>query len=721
MLNRCVALILQMVDHLTKLMRTLNLKSSLRYFRRTSVYSLLNTTGLVFGISASAFLFIYVWDELRHDRFHEKTESIFRILTEQQNGTKGVTTPGPLGEMIIEKYSQVADMTRVGKWSGAFQVGELVYEESEVYFTDNAFFRIFDFELLKGDEAHVLKNPTDIVLTEKTAKKFFGDNWATRSDLLGHQITMNGSTILTVVGVAANAPSFSSIQFDYLLSFDFIRQDRWNYQWGSHNFHTYVELKSPSAASSFEGEIKDAIKDTQFNEGFSLRLQPLKNIYMESFAAYDWGRHGDPQYLVAFTIIGVLILLVACFNYINLTMSQAIKRAKEIGIRKVNGASRSNIFLQFMGETIVMVTFAAFIARALVDILLPYFNELSGKRFVIESFQNEIAILFVLLAVVTSIASGVYPAIALARLKSISMIRNSYGPVSKNRLRSILVTSQLTIALILVSVTIMMYTQVDYMKSKNPGFETDQLVYIKLGGALRKNNSSFKDDLLKLSYVQSASRSTTTLVNTDNGSYVEWPGKKQGEEITVTQMNVDSDFLPMLGIKLQSGRNFAPSDSNSYILNQTAVRAMGLTTDKALGMKIKFWGTEGLVIGVVDDFHYRPLHHSIAPLVLRHNLKENYYQLLVTVDAGKIEELRKDASMICKKYEDVFPFSYGHFDESLDGLYKVEQRVSDVTACFQYSPSLFHYLELSASCRMQFRSAQKNSVSEKYLVSTSHN
>lgn len=658
------------------------IKSSVRYMRRIAAYSFLNIAGLTIGISASAFLYIYVWDELRYDRFHSKHDSIFRVLTEQPNGTQGVTTPGPLGDMMLEKYSQISNMARVGKWSGAFKIGDQLFEESEVYFVDNAFFKIFDFQLLKGEVTNVLRKTNEILLTEKTALKFFGENWENKSDLIGHSITMNGTTEFVIAGVVQNPPSYSSIQFDYLLSFEFIKGDRWNYQWGSHNFHTYLELQPTTDIASFQTLIADDIKATQFNESFSLKLQPLSEIYMQTFQTYDWGRHGNPQYVLAFAIIGTLILLVACFNYVNLATSQLVRRAKEIGIRKINGAGRLNIFFQFMGESFLVVLGAALIARAIVDLLLPYFNNLAGKRFVIETFQFEISILFLTLVVVTSFLAGFYPALTLANLKSLSIIKHTAKPASKNAMRTILVTSQFTIALVLVITTIAMFGQLSFMQNKSLGFDKDEIAYIKLAGSLKRNNENLKNDLLKLSYVKAATRSTTTLVNTDNGSYIEWPGKKQGEEVTITQMNVDTDFMSTLNIKLQAGRNFVETDSNSYILNETAVKAMGLTPQKALGMQVKFWGTEGQVVGIVDDFHFRPLHHAITPLIMRHNLKENFFQLLVKVDDDKIKTLMHDASLICKRYEENFPFSAGIVDDLIEKEYQAEQRVGRVVIVF---------------------------------------
>jgi putative ABC transport system permease protein len=657
------------------------LKSTFRYLQRSGIYAVLNITGLVVGITASAFLFIYVWDELRHDKFPTHADSIFRIITEQQDGSRGVTTPGPLGETLLANEPQVKAMARVGKWSGLFKSGTAVHEETEVYFADNAFFRIFDFPLLKGDASSILKNPTDLVLTEKTAIKFFGRDWDTRPDVIGYTIYMNEAP-LTVAGVAADAPSYSSIQFDYLLSFEAMKTDHWNYQWGSHNFHTYVQLNTPAEADAFEKEIKGAIRNTEFNEGFALKLQPLKQIYMESFGGYDWGRHGDPEYVVAFAIIGVLILLVACFNYINLATSQAARRAREIGIRKINGASRFNIFLQFMGESTAFVVTAALIARALVDILLPYFNELSGKQFAIAEFQTELSILFVILAMVTSVLAGLYPSVALANLKSLSMVKKLSQKSPYGGLRLALVTAQFAIALILITGTLMMSRQLEYMQQRSLGFDTDELVYIKLAGALKGNNEKFKEDLSKLSYVHSAARATSTLVNTDNGGYIEWPGKLPGQEVIITQINVDADFLNTLNIQLLSGRNFNPSDSNAYILNETALKAMSLDADKALGTKLKFWGTEGYVIGVVSDFHFRPLHHRIAPLIIRHNPKENYYQMLVNVDRQQIETFKADAAALYRKYESEFPFSSGTINEAIERGYKKEQRVSSVVTLF---------------------------------------
>ncbi len=656
---------------------------ALRFIFRAPVFSLINLCGLIIGITASTFLTMYVWDELRYDRFHANVDNIYRVNTHQDNGQDGVVTPGPLGPELLKDQSAILDMARVGKWSGTFRYKDVIFEENQINFADNSFFRMFSFPLIMGNQKRALQNPYDLVLTKTAAIKYFGTEWQKKQDLLGSTFILNGNEAFTVVGILEDLPSYSTIQFDFLLSFEYIiKNDKWGYQWGSHNYHTYLLLKPEVDLKAFENAIRGQLKKHNENAGFDLVLQPLTQIYMSPITGYDWGKHGQIQYVIIFSIVGGIILVVACFNYINLSTARARKRAREVGIRKVIGAYKHQLFIQFMGESILIVFVSGLIARGLVDVLLPYFNLFSGKNLISSEFQFQLLALMFTIVAMTSFLSGIYPAILLSSFKPLNALRGAISNRVGGGFRSILVTAQFSISMILIAGTLVMYDQLFFMRTKDVGFNKDELVYIKLGGGLVSNNNTFKDELIGKSFVKTAARSTSTLVNTDNGSYIEWPEKPLGTEISISQINVDEDFLPMLKVKFLSGRNFTSTDSASYILNEEAVKAMGLTVEKVIGMKVKFWGTEGTVIAIVKNFHFRPLHHAIGPLIIRHALKENFYTMVCRVEKRNMERFTEEVSMLFKQHEKEYPFQYAFVDEMINSQYQKEVSAGKIVLYF---------------------------------------
>ncbi len=656
---------------------------ALRYILRAPIFSIINLCGLVIGITASTFLTMYVWDELRYDRFHTNADNIYRVTTHQDSGQEGVVTPGPLGPELLKDQSAILDMARVGKWSGTFRYKDVIFEENQINFADNSFLKMFSFPLIIGDQKTALKNPYDLLLTKTAAIKYFGTEWRNRHDILGATFMLNGNEAFTVVGILEDLPSYSSIQFDFLLSFEHIvKNDKWGYQWGSHNYHTYLLLKPEVDLKVFETAIRGQLKTHNENAGFDLMLQPLTQIYMSPITGYDWGKHGQIQYVIIFSIVGGIILVVACFNYINLSTARARKRAREVGIRKVIGAHKHQLFIQFMGESILIVFVSGLIARALVDVLLPYFNLLSGKNLISSEFQFQLLALIFAIVTVTSFLSGIYPAILLSSFKPLNVLRGTISNRVGGSFRSMLVTTQFSISMILIVGTLVMYDQLFFMKTKDVGFNKDELVYVKLGGALVNNNNAFKNELISKSFVKSAARSTSTLVNTDNGSYIDWPGKSPGTEITISQINVDEDFLPMLNVKFLSGRNFMSTDSSSYILNEEAVKAMGLTVEKAIGMKVKFWGTEGTIISVVKNFHFRPLHHAIGPLIIRHALEENFYTMVCRVEKRNMARFADEVAKLFKQHEKEYPFQYAFVDEMINSQYQKEVSAGKIILYF---------------------------------------
>lgn len=654
-----------------------------RYFTRSSVFSVVNLAGLAVGITASSLLFLYVWDELRHDRFHANAERIFRVTTSTANGYQGVVTPGPLGTALKEEHPEIKDMVRIAKWSGTWRLNDQLFEEQQVFYVDAAFLTMFDFPLIVGDAKTALSRIDGLVITERMAEKYFGKQWRSREDLIGSTLILNSKAIYTLQGVAANPPGHSSINFDFLMSFEHIVQnDKWGYQWSSHNFHTYVELHEFVDVTQFSDKIRNDLARQKSEANFLLGLQPLSEIYLSPINGYDWGKHGQKQYVITFGLTGIVILTIACFNYINLTTARARKRSREVGIRKVIGATRHQLIFQFMGESTLMVVAAVFIARGVIDLVMPFFNQISGKSLEASTFSQPLITLLSIIAFLTSLLAGVYPALIMSSFKSAQVLKGLFSHNTGKNFRASLVTTQFAISMILIAGTITIYQQMMYVQSRETGFDKNELMYIRLGASLKSGGYSFKEKVLQLPGIRSAAVSTTNLVNTDNGSYFNWPGKTEGHEVSITQLNTDEDFIPMLGVRLLAGRNFTAQDSGAYVVNRNAVAAMGLTPENAIGLPIEFWGTPGKIIGVVEDFHFRPMYHAISPLIIRHAPEEFHFNLLCQVSSNKIPEFISALETTYKSMKVEYPLHYGFVDDQIQAEYDQDRKASTVMTYF---------------------------------------
>ena len=358
----------------------------LRNILRSPLFSAINIIGLVLGITCSTILFVYAWREVTRDHYHTKANSLYRITLQQRDKDEvGPVTPGPLAPELKANFPEIINTARLGKWSGVFKTKDVLFSESNVFFADNALLHMFDFPLVAGDLKTALTQPKHLLLSESMAAKYFGNEWRVRNDIIGTTFRLNNETDFVAVGIFKDQPAESSLQFDFLLSFEHLVTDRWSYNWGSHNFNTFVELAPGHSIEDFNNKIREVLIKRDPQAGFSLSTQPIKDMYLHPLAYDYWTQQGNFTYVKIYTIIGIGILLIACFNFINLATAQSGKRSKEVGIRKTIGATAIQIFGQFVGDSIVVVILAALISRALIDLLLPYFSYVIGTEISLSS------------------------------------------------------------------------------------------------------------------------------------------------------------------------------------------------------------------------------------------------------------------------------------------------------------------------------------------------
>jgi putative ABC transport system permease protein len=658
----------------------------LRNLLRAPLFSSINIIGLVMGITCSTIILIYAWREVTHDHYHTKANNIYRITLQQKDKDEvGAVTPGPLAPELKAQFPEIVNTARLGKWSGVFKTNEVLFSEGNVFFADNSLLHIFDFPLTIGDSKTALIQPNHLLLSESMALKYFGKDWSNRSDLIGTTFRLNNEADFVAVGVFKDQPAQSSLHFDFLLSFEYLVPDRWSYNWGSHNFNTFVELAPGHPIQDFNAKIKDVLIKRDPQAGFTVATQSVKDMYLHPLGYDYWTKQGNLAYIKIFTIIGIGILLIACFNFINLATAQSSKRSKEVGIRKTIGATRTQIFIQFLGESIAVVLIAAIISRGLIDLLLPYFSNLIGTEITLSPISYLFSLALLAFTLLIGFLASVYPAARISAMNPVKSLKGMMTGRNGKSLRETLVIAQFCLSFLLMVGAVVIYQQVDYVQGKELGFDKEQVMFIGLGGSLREKSETFREELLKQAEVDQAAATTSILVNNENYSNIEWEGQLPGQEVTITQMNANPHVIPLMDMKMVYGRNFSEdikSDTVGYIINETASRQMGFQHGEAIGKRTVFWGLPGSIIGVVKDFNFRPLSMGIEPFIMRYRPKEFYFNMLVKVKPNQVASLIEKLPALYKKFDAENPLSYGFVDERLNMQYQNEQRALSIVLHF---------------------------------------
>ena len=682
------------------------LKIAFRNLLRNKVYSGITIVGLAVGLAACLAIGLHVQDEYSYDRFHRKAADIYRLteIQQQADGTHPTAnTPGPLAPSLAADYPEIVHSVRVGQWGYLLQAGQTGIEPEQMLIVDNDFFKMFDFKILLGNPAKVLTYPDEIVISEKLATQFFGSGWR-KQGILGKILTLNTEQPLTVVGVVANPPTNSQLQFDALLPFKYVEKyDEWGNKWNSNNYHTYLELRPGTDAAAFEQKITHHIAKHDAENKATLHLQPLRDIYLYSKFDFgnDWGKSSDVFYVRIFLAVGLIVLLIAIINFINLATARASQRAREVGVRKSMGALRGSLVGQFLSESFLLTTLALLLALVIFQSFLPLFNALVDKQLILPTDQLAFWGYFAGFAFLVSLLAGAYPAFFLSGFQPAKVLKGVINVKSGVGFRQTLVVGQFVLSIALCIATIVVYRQLDLMQNKKLGFDKSQLLYVKLKGDSRGKAPLFKEEIAKLAGVASVSATTSTLVDVGNESYMEWEGQEPNDVFSMTQVNVDADFLQTAGLSLATGRNFSatiPADTSDtfgkYLINESAAQRMGWTDETALGKRVKFWGLDGEVIGVVQDFHFKPLRSAISPMIFRFRPKEFYFNLLVKTSGGNLPQTLAEIGKIHKANDPNYPLSYGFVDQDVAAQYRAEQKTSQIVLYFSVLAILISCLGL---------------------------
>jgi len=669
------------------------IKIALRNLIRHRSFTLLNVFGLAIGMASMILILLWVRNELSYDRSFDKSQYIYR-LTSNVGPFKAAVTPAGMGPGLQQVIPQIRSCVRVSRpTTSLFEAAGHKFSENRVFYADSDFFKLFSFPL-DGDPVSALSRPNNIVISKDIATKYFGS-----ASALGKTIVMDNREIFVVTGVADDILS-SSLQFDCILPLSSVMgidNDLKTSSWKNFNFYTYFELDhtiNPSRVASLIPTIKDIYNQHNQLTKADFTLQPLTEIHLHSDLQIDLPGQGNILYVRSFLIVAFFILAVACINFMNLATAKSSRRAKEIGLRKVMGSRRSHLIIQFFGESMIISIISLVIAIALVFISLPAFNNLTGKVLSIRVGDGYLWSGMLGIAILTGFLAGSYPAIFLSGFNPVSVLKGKLNMGGGSLLlRNSLVILQFCTAIILLTGTVVVYMQLNFIKNKNLGFEKSNLIYMRMTGDIWNKIGALRSVLAENSQTSNFTIISNLPVSLTTGqANVQWEGKDPNLKIVIPNLDIDENFLSLFKIDLLQGRGFSREfngDSTNYLINEKAMKVMEMKPRDVLGQKLSFNGVDGSIIGVIKDFNFKPLQYPIEPLVLR--LSKNGGVVVVKAGPGEVEGTLKQLEKVNAQLNPTYPFSFNFVDNDLDNLYRGERQMGHV---FQ----LFALLSILISC-----------------------
>ena len=653
---------------------------------RHKAFSLINILGLTVGMTAFFLIFLYVRFELSYDSFNTKADRIYRVVADIKTPTETLNASGPawaVGAFIKGEFPEVEAAARVAQNSFLFRRGDVKFQEEKTLMVDSAFFRIFDFRLIHGDPRTALKNPMSIVLSESAAKKYFGN-----ANPMGQTLLMTSDGFnATVTGVMADMPENSQIQGDVLVSMTSVTQKfdpHIDSEWGNYGNHTYILLKEGTNYLAFQKRLPAFLEKFNGDEMKKLQmfptlyLEPLRRVYL--YTTRDGSKTGNITNVYTFTIVAVFILLIAGFNFVNLTTARAAERAREVGIRKVVGAVQTQLARQFIGESVVLCLIAYILSLGLASAFLPSFNHLSGKVISPTIFTHPVYLLVLLVvALGVGIIAGVYPALVLSSFKPVAVLKGRFSSGTRGvLLRRGLVVIQFTISIGLIIGTIVVYSQMKFMRNADLGFSKDQKMIIDTEGDNAK--MAFRNTVTTLPNVLSVAMAGSVPGGGNPGAYSQIENAKGEMQIANLDLYfVDFDYIPQYKMKILAGRTFSrdfgSDTTQAMVVNEAAMHLFGYRQPKdIIGRRFDQWGRKGTIIGVLKDFHFHSLQEVIKPLSIR---IEPDGCSLVSINVAGGPSLPGTIASIEKAWKKTIPnrpFSYYFLDEFFDRQYRAEDR-----------------------------------------------
>jgi putative ABC transport system permease protein len=662
-----------------------HIKVALRNIVRHKSYAFLNIFGLAAGMGCCILIGLWVLDELSYDRFHENASSICRVESDQNFNGRTLHiywTPYALGPALKEEIPEIADATRAGNLSAQLlRYQDKVFEEYAVWAVDPSFLRMFTFPMIKGNPEGALSGTSSMVMTERLAEKIFGD-----VNPIGEVVNLAQSADFTITGVIKDIPRNSSLQFDVLIPFKYLDSTgQTNDNLTDNRIPTWVRLRPGSSVREVSSKIGGFIRQKVPRSSMVLDLLPLNKVHLYTYSGYEKSLAVQSVYL--FSIIAMFVLIIGCVNFMNLSTASSTQRAKEVGLRKVVGAFRSQLIRQFYGEALLFAVMALGLAVAAVSVLLPAFGTLAGKE--ISWHTQGAAVLVLGLAGITlsvGLISGSYPAFFLSSFRPVRTLKGNVtsGRGAANFRRSLVVVQFFLSAVLIIGAGVVS-KQMTYIKNKNLGWSREQVVAVPVRSYSQPYLETLKTQLARTPGIRNvAVASQKPSFTSWSSSGFDWEGKDPSLKVDVTYMGADSGYVDTLGMTVVRGRNFSeefPADKKeSFLINEELARLMG--PDDPIGKSFSFWGQKGTIVGVIKNFHFQPLRRKIEPLVIRWADPEWSNFLFLRIAPRGIAETLKTIRGIWEKNMQGIPFSYQFLDDDFAVLYRSEEQTGALLNIF---------------------------------------
>jgi putative ABC transport system permease protein len=683
------------------------IKTAFRSLLKNKGFTAINVLGLALGLATCLLIVFYVFDELSYDQYNTKLNRIYRINNDIKfggNENSYSESPAPTAAALKADFPEIEQVTRFRQRGGnQVKKGNLNIQEDNMVYADPAIFDVFTLPMIDGKPSAALKETHSVVITEKIALKYFNS-----TNAVGKVLTFNDTALYKVTGVIKNIPKQSHFNFDFFISMPTLGESK-DDSWFSNNFDTYILFRPGVDTKKFEAKLPEFLRKhgepqlqsilhmtfaklEQTGNYFRFSLIPLKKIHLESHTKYDLGSKGDIKIVYIFSAIAVFILLIACVNFMNLSTARSSNRAKEVGVRKVLGSPRKYLIAQFLTESVMVTLVGAIIAVFVAWVLLPVFNQMSGKELAVTpQIIGWLVPVMITFIIVVGCIAGSYPALYLSGFQPIEVLKGKLASGFKGGMfRNSLVIFQFAISIFLIIGTIVIYNQLKYIQNKDLGYDRDHVMIVQRVWTLGKKAKTFKQEIKQLAGVKSATM--TGYLPTDgannNSSLFKDPVLDAKKAIQSSIWNVDEDYIPTLGIKIKSGRNFSSemkTDSTAIIINEAAAQLLGFSNPLNQLLYLPMDSKASVmkpfhIIGVIKDFNFKSLRDNVTPLILFDS--EDTGCLSIRMNSANIPGL---LAQVKNKWTSMSPnlqFDYSFMDEDFDGLYRSEQRIGKIAVAF---------------------------------------
>ena len=656
-----------------------NFKNMIRNLIRNKSFSVINIFGLAIGLTVGIMILLWVEDELSYDSFHKNHKNIYRIVHESFSADKSMyfsSCPAPLGRSMKERFPEIKEMFRYRSFgAGKAAYMDEVFMIKNLFYADKEILSILSFDFVYGNFENAMDEASGVIISLSTSKRLFGE-----TNPIGNIIKVDDTDSFKITGVFNDFPLNSSLHFDLIVPFTYLDKVGFSTEdWGSYSWQTFFLLDGSLNINSFKDKIKNFMDEFVDDEKYILKLQSLDDMH---FYNMD-GSAGRIKYIRIFIIIGIVIILLACINFMNLSTLRAIKRTREIGLRKAIGAGKKELVKLVMSETFTMVFIALIISMSLVELVRPFFNEITGKGISLAYLNGTFIIILIIIAIITTTLSGFYPAFVLSSLNPINALKGiKDSGKGKARIRIILVIIQFTITIILISGSVTVFRQLKYMNERDLGMAKENIIYVEMDEKLKGQFEAFRNELMANPNIESITKTYQMPSYNKLSTNIGWDGQEEGYNLVMNASVADHDYIKTFGLKIIEGRDFikgSPADSSGIIINEEAVKQMKLKNP--VGTDIFLWG-DGKIIGVVKDYNFMPLTEKIQPIALKIRKDGLYRYAVIRINKNELQNMLNFIESKFASYSSNQPFDYHFMNEDFDQMYRFETRLSKILKYF---------------------------------------